>query len=127
MSDYSAQLQIQNALSGAIMTPGNTQLGTLATLKLLQQSEDLANKGGAIGLIAAEEMKYLKLAMNAVSGNSLIKDKFGSGFSGVQTVAAMLKQHESQAVYTGIMDTILEKGGSAHNVAARVKDRGAFK
>ena len=63
MSDYSAQLQIQNALSGAIMTPGNTQLGTLATLKLLQQSEDLANKGGAIGLIAAEEMKYLKLAI----------------------------------------------------------------
>ena len=63
-------------------------------------------------MIAREEIKYLEAAMKAISTNSGLQSKFGSGFEGVQELANIIKQRQSQRVFESVLEDVLENANS---------------
>ena len=112
MSNYQDQKLQEANISNEYASPGVTQLGTLSTLKLLAQTKAIAQGDDNIAMIAREEIKYLEAAMKAISTNSGLQSKFGSGFEGVQELANIIKQRQSQRVFESVLEDVLDNANS---------------
>jgi hypothetical protein len=113
---YTDQKLNEANISNEWATPGVTQLGTLATLKLLKQTKDIAQGTDNLAKIAQEEIKYLEAAMGAIASNPGLASKFGSGFDGVQELAGIIKARQSQRVFEDVLKDVLDKAdGDANN------------
>jgi hypothetical protein len=116
MSTYEESKLNEVNISNEYSSPGVTQLGTLATLKLLKQTKEISEGDDNIAKIAQEEIKYLEAAMSALQ-NPGIRNKFGSGFSSVQELAQIIKKRQSERVFARVMDDVLKEandnGGKA--------------
>lgn len=109
MSTYEQSKLNEVNISNEYSTPGVTQLGTLSTLKLLKQAKEISQGDDNIAKIAQEEIKYLEAAMKAIASNNGLKSKFGSGFSGVQELADIIKKRQSERVFAQVMDSVIEE------------------
>jgi hypothetical protein len=110
---YDDQKLNEANISNEYATPGVTQLGTLATLKLLAQMSEIAEQDTFVGKTTREEIKYLEAAMGAISSNPGLASKFGSGFDGVQELAAIIKARQSQRVFEDVLNDVFKQANKS--------------
>jgi hypothetical protein len=79
MDNYSDLKQLERHIANDV-TPRRSTTDILANLKLVSETAKLAELNSPLGLISAEETKYLSAAMKAVAKHKTLRDRFGSGF-----------------------------------------------
>ena len=103
MDNYSDLKNLERHIANDV-TPSRSTTDILANLKLLNDTTTLAGQNTPLGLIAAEEIKYLTAAMKAVTENKVLRDRFGSGLQGAMDVSSLLKDRFNTKVFESIID-----------------------
>jgi hypothetical protein len=103
MDNYSDLKNLERHIANDV-TPSRSTTDILANLKLLNDTATLASQKTPLGLIAAEETKYLSAAMKAVTTNKVLRDRFGSGLQGAMDVSSLLKDRFNTKVFEAVID-----------------------
>lgn len=109
MSSISNEKKDEVTISGEYATPAITDLGILASIKMLSQTKVIAQGNDSLAKIAQEEIKYLEAAMLAIARNSQLASAYGSGFEGVTELAGILKARQSKRLFEDVLNDVLEK------------------
>lgn len=109
MDNYSDIKQLERHIANDT-TPSRTTTDILANLKLIGEMSKLTKEPNGLGPIVQEEMKYLQAAMTGLSGNRILRDRFGSGLQGAMDVAALLKDRYNTKVFDAVMDKAMADG-----------------
>ena len=103
MDNYSDLKNLERHIANDV-TPSRSTTDILANLKLLNDTAKLAADKSPLGLIAAEETKYLSAAMKAITTNKTLRDRFGSGLQGAMDVSSLLKDRFNTRVFEEVID-----------------------
>jgi hypothetical protein len=121
MDNYSDLKNLERHIANDV-TPSRSTTDILANLKLLNDTTTLAGQNTPLGLIAAEEIKYLTAAMKAVTTNKVLRDRFGSGLQGAMDVSSLLKDRFNTKVFEAIIDQNLTADNRLDPEAYAVKN-----
>ena len=108
MDNYSDLKNLERHIANDV-TPSRSTTDILANLKLLNDTAILSNQKTPLGLIAAEETKYLNAAMKAITENKTLRDRFGSGLQGAMDVSSLLKDRFNTRVFEEVIDQNLTR------------------
>ena len=111
MASYDSEKKLESLISNDL-SPQLSTIDILSSLKLIGHFEEkiTSDPDAPTSKIAAEELKYLGLAMKALNDNPALSTRFGNGFSGAMAVSGLLKQRQSERVYKNIIDSVLDTG-----------------
>lgn len=105
---YTAQKSLEALVTGDV-TPNLSTIDVLSSLKLLGSVNDIANNTPNVGLrkMIGAETKYLTSAMELLSSNRVLQDKFGNGLQGAMTLSGLLKSHHAKQTFDSVLDDAL--------------------
>jgi hypothetical protein len=112
MSSYEAEQKLNQLISNET-DPNLSTIDVLASLKAISffetkiATEEREGTLQASSKIAKAELKWLNLAMDQLSQNPALSNRFGNTMSGAMALSGLLKAHHSKQVTEKIFNDIL--------------------